>query len=367
MAGARETGGSGAGGSGADGAAERRKQDHIDVVLAGSGPRPAPGSVVSNVGNGFERVRLVHNALPQISLDAVDLSTRFLGRVLDAPFLISSMTGGPARAERINIHLAEAAQELRIALGVGSQRIALEAQGAGGNGGLTADLRRRAPDVLLLANLGAAQLVKGYGRDEARRAVEMIGADALILHLNPLQEAIQLNGDHDWRGGLERIADLAAGLAVPLVVKEVGFGLSADVARRLADAGVAALDVAGAGGTNWALVEGARGDAHAQAVAQAFAGWGIPTAEAVRQVRAACPDLPLIASGGIGDGVEAAKAIRLGADLVGQAGRVLAAAVESTQKVLEHFAILRQQLAIACFATGAHDLAALKRVPLLED
>lgn len=364
MAGAKGTSGSGTGG-----AAERRKQDHIDVVLAGAGPQAArgPGHVNSSAGNGFERLRFVHNALPQISLDEVDLSCRFLGRALDAPFLISSMTGGPDRAERINIHLAEAAQELRIALGVGSQRIALEARGAGGTGGLTHDLRRRAPDVLLLANLGAAQLVKGYGRDEARRAVEMIGADALILHLNPLQEAIQLNGDHDWRGVLERIAGLAAGLAVPLLVKEVGFGLSAEVARRLADAGVAALDVAGAGGTNWALVEGARGDAHAQAVAQAFAGWGIPTAQAVREVRAACQDLPLIASGGIGDGVEAAKAIRLGADLVGQAGRVLAAAVESTQKVLEHFAILREQLAIACFVTGARDLAALRKVPLRED
>ncbi|MDI4665818.1 type 2 isopentenyl-diphosphate Delta-isomerase [Xanthobacter autotrophicus] len=339
-----------------DSDAGRRKEDHIDIVLAG-------GRVASRVDAGFDRLRFVHCALPELDLDAVDLTTRVLGRTLKAPFLISAMTGGPARSEAINAHLAEAAQALGIALGVGSQRIAIE---NGSAGGLGADLRRRAPDILLLANLGAAQLLARDGGDVARRAVEMIGADALVIHLNPLQEAIQDGGDRDWRGVLDRIAALCAGLSAPVVVKEVGFGLSGAVARQLADCGVAALDVAGAGGTNWALVEGERGTGRSRAVAAAFADWGIPTADCVVQVRAACPDLLLIASGGIRHGVDAAKALRLGADLVGQAAGTLKAAVTSTAAVVEHFAQMTDQLRIACFATGAADLAALRRVPLVK-
>ena len=334
--------------------AGRRKEDHIDIVLEG-------GRVASRLDAGFDRVRFVHCALPELDLDAIDLSTRFLGRPLKAPFLISAMTGGPARAESINAHLAEAAQALGIALGVGSQRIAIE---DGSAGGLGADLRRRAPDIALFANLGAAQLLAAGGLDAARRAVEMIGADALVIHLNPLQEAIQQGGDRDWRGVLDRIGSLCAGLSAPVVVKEVGFGLSGAVARRLADCGVAALDVAGAGGTNWALVEGERGTGRSRAVATAFADWGIPTAQAVVEVRAACPDLPLIASGGVRHGVDAAKAIRLGADLVGQAAGTLKAAITSTEAVVEHFSQMTDQLRIACFATGAADLDALRRAPL---
>ncbi|ABS69356.1 isopentenyl-diphosphate delta-isomerase, type 2 [Xanthobacter versatilis] len=334
--------------------AGRRKEDHIDIVLAG-------GRVASRLDAGFDRVRFVHCALPELDLDAIDLSTRFLGRPLKAPFLISAMTGGPARAESINAHLAEAAQALGIALGVGSQRIAIE---DGSAGGLGADLRRRAPDIALFANLGAAQLLAARGLDAARRAVEMIGADVLVIHLNPLQEAIQQGGDRDWRGVFDRIGSLCVSLSAPVVVKEVGFGLSGAVARRLADCGVAALDVAGAGGTNWALVEGERGTGRSRAVATAFADWGIPTAQAVVEVRAACPDLPLIASGGVRHGVDAAKAIRLGADLVGQAAGTLKAAITSTEAVVEHFSQMTDQLRIACFATGAADLDALRRVPL---
>jgi len=336
-------------------AASRRKTDHIEIVLA--------GRAVSAVSAGFDAVRFAHCALPELKLDEIDLATRFLGKALAAPFLISSMTGGPQLAERVNLNLAEAAQELGLALGVGSQRIALE-QGAAF--GLGIELRRRAPDVLLLGNLGAVQLLGAGGRDIARRAVEVIGADALIVHLNPLQEAVQPEGDRDWRGVGAALAATVAGLGVPVVVKEVGFGISASLARQLAQAGVAAVDVAGAGGTNWALVEGARGRGRSQAVAAAFADWGIPTAEAVRAVRAACPELPLIASGGIRHGVDAAKAIRLGADLVGQAAAALPAALESTAAVVEHFATLCDQLRVACFVTGARDLAALRSVPLLD-
>lgn len=335
--------------------AQRRKRDHIEVVQA--------GRAVSAADTGFDGVRLLHCALPELALSEVDLSTSFLGKALAAPFLISAMTGGPQLAERINIHLAEAAQQLGIALGVGSQRIALE---RGGAAGLGADLRRRAPDVLLFANFGAAQLVRGYGLDEAWRAVEMVGADALVIHLNPLQEAMQPEGDRDWRGVRAALLALAAALPVPVVVKEVGFGLAPDLVRDLAAGGIAAVDLAGAGGTNWALVEGERAGEPARAVAAAFADWGIPTALAVRLARAACPTLPLIASGGIRHGVDAAKAIRLGADLVGQAAAVLPAAIASTAAVITHFQVMEAQLKAACFATGARDLAALRRVALLE-
>ncbi|MFG1346435.1 type 2 isopentenyl-diphosphate Delta-isomerase [Xanthobacter autotrophicus DSM 431] len=334
--------------------AGRRKEDHIDIVLSG-------GRVASRADAGFDRLRLLHNALPELDLADVCLETRLLGRTLRAPLLISAMTGGPKRAEAINAHLAEAAQALGIGLAVGSQRIAIE---TAASAGLGAALRRRAPDILLLGNLGAAQLLDGKGVERARRAVEMIGADALVIHLNPLQEAIQEGGDRNWRGVLKEIEALARALAVPLVAKEVGFGLSGAAAAQLVAAGVAVIDVAGAGGTNWALVEGARGTGRTRAIAAAFAGWGIPTADAIRDVRAACPDVPLIASGGVRDGVDAAKALHLGADLVGQAAGTLDAAVTSTEAVVEHFSVLEAQLRIACFATGAADLAALRRVPV---
>ncbi|EIK54489.1 isopentenyl pyrophosphate isomerase [Stutzerimonas stutzeri TS44] len=334
-----------------------RKNDHLDIVLGSLRARGGQGA-------GFAAWRFEHCALPELDLDAVDLSTSLFGRPLAAPLLIGSMTGGARRAEVINRHLAEAAQELGIALAVGSQRVALES-GASSHG-LTGELRRLAPDVPLLGNLGAAQLVQGYGVDEARRAVEMIEADALIIHLNPLQEAVQPGGDRDWRGVLAAIERLARTLEVPLVAKEVGAGLSAAVAQRLLDAGVAVLDVAGAGGTSWAAVEAARATtAQQRAVAEAFADWGIPTAEAIQTVRRACPQATLIGSGGIRDGIDAAKAIALGADLVAQAAAVLDCALASPEAVVAHFRVLIEQLRIACFCSGSANLAALAQAPLV--
>ncbi|MHB0818778.1 type 2 isopentenyl-diphosphate Delta-isomerase [Stutzerimonas stutzeri] len=334
-----------------------RKNQHLDIVLASQRTKAV-------VGSGFERLHFEHCALPELDLAAVDLSTSLLGKPLAAPLLISSMTGGAKRAEAINHHLAEAAEELGIALAVGSQRVALE---RGGDGtGLTRELRRLAPSVPLLGNIGAAQLVRGYGVDQARRALEMIGGDALIIHLNPLQEAVQDRGDRDWCGVLSAIERLAAVLEAPLVVKEVGSGLSARVARQLLDAGVAMLDVAGAGGTNWAAVESERAaNAHQRAVSEAFANWGIPTAQAIAEVRRACPEAVVIGSGGIRDGIDAAKAIRLGANLVGQAAAVLESALISSEAVVEHFRVLIEQLRIVCFCTGSANLAELARAPLL--
>lgn len=333
----------------------RRKDEHLDLALAQQG-----GAAVRR--SPWDAVRLTHQALPELDLDSVSISTTFLGRPLPTPFLVSSMTGGPARGEAINRNLAVACETVGVPLAVGSQRVALENAADAG----LRDLRRHAPTILLFANFGAAQLARGYGVDEARRAVDMIGADGLFVHLNPLQEAVQSGGDTDWRGVLAGIETLTRDLGKPVLVKEVGFGLSGAVARRLAEAGAAALDVAGAGGTDWAAIEAGRSAGPFDAaLGAAFAGWGLTTPEALAQVRAACSDLPLIGSGGVRDGVDVARAIRLGANLAGQAGPVLRAAMSSVEAVLAHFRLLSRQLQVACFCAGARDLAALRRVDLL--
>jgi isopentenyl-diphosphate delta-isomerase len=331
-----------------------RKDQHLDVILSGRGRHGRDG--------GFDAVRFEHEALPDLDHGKIDLGADFLGRRLKAPLLISAMTGGPARAEAINARLAEAAQHLGIALAVGSQRAALE---SGGQAGLDMALRLKAPDTPILANIGAAQLTRGFGVDEARRILDMIAADALVVHLNPLQEACQPEGDRDWWGVGAALEALVKALDAPVVVKETGAGLSAATARRLVDMGVAAIDVAGAGGSNWALVEGERaGDEADKAHAAAFADWGIPTATAIADARAACPKALIIGSGGVRDGVDAAKAIRLGADMVGQAAGVLAAATVSTEKVVEHFQTVIRQMRTVCFCTGSANLTALRRAPL---
>ena len=332
-----------------------RKDQHLDVVLSGAGRHARDA--------GFDAVRFVHEALPDLDHAKIDLGADFLGRRLQAPLLISAMTGGPARAEAINARLAEAAQHLGIALAVGSQRAALE--GEGGSGGLNASLRDRAPDTPILANIGAAQLTRGFGVDEARRAMAMIGADALIVHLNPLQEACQPEGDRDWWGVGAALEALIRKLDAPVVIKETGAGLSASTARRLIDMGAAAIDIAGAGGANWALIEGERATETADKDhAAAFADWGVPTARAIAEARAACPEAVIIGSGGIRDGLDAAKAIRLGADVVGQAAHVLTAATVSTEAVVAHFQTVIRQLRTACFCTGSANLAVLKRAAL---
>ncbi|PZO04881.1 MAG: type 2 isopentenyl-diphosphate Delta-isomerase [Alphaproteobacteria bacterium] len=331
-----------------------RKDQHLDVVLAGGGRHARDA--------GFDSIRFVHEALPDVDHDKIDLSVDFLGRRLKAPLLVSSMTGGPARAEAINTHLAEAAQALGIALAVGSQRGALE---TGGKGGLTQTLRNRAPDTPILANIGAAQLTRGFGVDEARRAVDMIGADALIVHLNPLQEACQPEGDRNWWGTGAALEALIRNLDLPVVVKETGAGISVSTARRLVDMGAAAIDVAGAGGANWGLIEGERAtDPADKAHALAFADWGIPTPRAIMAIRLECPDATIIGSGGVRNGVDVAKAIRLGANVVGQAAGVLEAATLSTDAVLSHFQVMIRQLRTACFCTGSANLADLRRAGL---
>jgi isopentenyl-diphosphate delta-isomerase len=333
---------------------EGRKREHIDAVL---------NKDVSSKGltAGFEDYRFDHLALPEIDFDAVNTKTMLFGKNLAAPLLLSSMTGGTDIARHINLSLAEAAQSLGIAMGVGSQRTGIEKPGFAD----TFRVRSVAPDILLFANLGAVQLNYGYSADQARQAVDMIGADALFLHLNPLQEAVQTGGDRNWTGLYDRIATVVAALDVPVVVKEVGNGISASVARRLVDIGVAGIDVAGAGGTSWSEVEAYRQEEPTmRRVAHAFAGWGIPTVESLNAVVAEAPDVPVFASGGIRSGIDAAKAIRLGASLVGMAAPTLGSALETSRAVHDTMTATIQELRIAMFCTGSQDLDALRSAGL---
>ena len=333
-----------------------RKSEHLEIVTAGRG-------VQDTRKTGFDGIRFVHAALPEIDYDAIDMSTRFLGHRLSAPLMVSAMTGGTGEAEGINLNIAEACASLGLALAVGSQRIAIEGRGAGGLG---RELRARAPRVPILGNLGAVQLKRGMGIDEARRAVDMLEADALMLHLNPLQEAIQPGGDRDFSGLLARIEALARALPVPLGVKEVGAGLSPAVGRRLIDAGIVILDVAGAGGTSWARVEAERGDDRLRRIAAPFLDWGIPTAEAVTGLATLMrPGSTLVASGGLRHGLDVARALRLGADLGGQAAGALPAARESAAALSDHLSVVVEQLRIAMFCTGSRNLDALRSAALM--
>jgi isopentenyl-diphosphate Delta-isomerase len=333
---------------------EQRKKDHIDIILS--------GRAAHQHGSGFDQFEFVHDALPDIDFNNIDLGTSFLGKALKIPFLASSMTGGPSQGGIINRNIAEAAQAMGFAMGVGSQRIAL---GGGSEHGLDLSVRRIAPDIALYANLGAVQLVHGMSVDDARRAVDAIEADALILHFNPLQEALQQGGDLNWKGVSQAVENVCRHLQVPVIAKEVGAGISVTVAKRLADLGVAAIDVAGAGGSSWAAVEGLRHPDHeGQTLGETFRNWGIPTAECLRSVKAALPDMPLIASGGIASGLDGAKAIRLGANLVGQAGALLRAATLGADQVIAHVEAWEKSLRIACFCTGSANITHLREAPV---
>lgn len=330
----------------------QRKRDHIRINLQ--------EDVAHETSTGLEHYRFTHRALPELDLADVDISTTFLDHSLRAPLIISSMTGGTAEAKQINMRLAQAAQATGIAMGLGSLRAALEAPQLAD----TYRVRSWAPDVLLLANLGAVQLNYGYDATHCLRAVELVEADGLILHLNPLQEALQPEGDTRWSGLLSRIEAVCRALPMPVIAKEVGWGISGEIARQLADAGVAAIDIAGAGGTSWSQVEMHRArDEISQRVAARFRDWGIPTVESLLAVRQTVPDLPVIASGGLRHGLDVAKVVALGASLAGLAGPFLRAAAISTAAVTDLVEELTRTLRIAMFATGAKNIAALRSTP----
>jgi len=333
-----------------------RKSDHIRINLE--------EDVHSGLTTGLERYRFIHQALPELNLEDVDLNLKLFGRKLKAPILISSMTGGTEEASAINRTLAEAAQQMGVAMGLGSQRAAIERPELAP----TFQVRDLAPDILLLANLGAVQLNYRFGPSECQRAVDMIQADALILHLNALQEAVQPEGDTRFAGLLKKIEAVCKTLPVPVIAKEVGWGISERAARELAQAGVAAIDVAGAGGTSWSQVEMHRAKNDSQRrLAAAFVDWGIPTAEAILNVRRAAPDLIVLASGGLRTGVEIAKCITLGASLGGMAGPFLKAATRSLEDTLLAIAEIRNEIKVCMFAAGAGSLEALGQTALVKD
>ena len=330
---------------------QTRKADHLRICLE-------EDVQFNRVTNGFEKYRFTHSCLPEVNLDEIDLRTAFLGKQLNAPLLISSMTGGTQQAKLINYRLAEVAQNHRLAMGVGSQRVAVEKPDTA----YSFAIRDVAPDALLFANLGAIQLNYTYGLEQCLQVVEILEADALILHLNPLQECIQPRGDVNFRGLIDKIHLLCEQLPVPVIAKEVGNGISAAMAQKLVEAGVDAIDVAGAGGTSWAKVESERAENNLQRrLGQTFADWGIPTADCLVEIREQFPAVPLIASGGLRNGMEVAKAIALGADLAGLAFPFLQAASESPEALEDLIQVILSEIRTVLFCTGNVNLADLKQ------
>ena len=337
---------------------EERKDDHIDICLKEK-------VQARHVTTGFEEINLLHKALPEINLDEVDLTGRIFGHKFDAPLIVEAITGGTRDGAKINAAIAEAVEELGLGMGIGSQRAALENPTAESTYAVT---RKKAPNAFIMANIGAAQLAKGYGIKEATRAVEMLKADALAIHLNPLQEAIQPEGEPTFANVMAVIEAIVKHLDVPVIVKETGCGISASQAKKLEGLGVAGIDIAGAGGTSWAAVEYYRAqrrrDEARQRIGEDFWDWGIPTAasliEAIQVSR-----IPVIASGGLRSGIDLAKALALGASLTGIALPMLAPAVEGAAETKKALKLLLDELKTAMFLVGADSVPKLRRAPLI--
>lgn len=328
----------------------QRKRDHLQIALR-------EDVEFHSITTGFERYTIPYEALPEIDRSEVDTSTTLFGKRLGMPLVISSMTGGTDEGRLYNRLFAEAAQELGLAMGVGSQRVALEDDSLAD----TFRVRDIAPDVLLFANLGAVQLNNGCGVDACRRAVEMIGADALILHVNPLQECVQPNGNTNFHDIADRIARVCEALDVPVIVKEVGHGMSGRAASLIAGAGAACIDVAGAGGTSWAKIESLRAiEPGLSALGSSLGEWGIATVDSLMAAREAAPGLLLIASGGVRAGEDIAKSIVLGADAAGLALPLLKAAAVSAEMLQDTLLQIREELATIMFCTGARTIDELR-------
>lgn len=337
----------------------RRKLEHVEITTR--------QAVTGSTGAGWADVRLLHACLPEVDKDAVDLSVTLLGHRLRAPIVIAGMTGGHPQAVPINAILARAAEAYGLAMGVGSQRAALRAPALAGT---YAVAREAAPTALLMANVGLPQLLDQRDQPaltlaEIQVAVDAIRADALVVHLNYLQEVVQPEGETRARGALAALGRLCAALPLPVVAKETGAGMTGAQGELLRGAGVQALDVGGAGGTSFALVEAeraaARGLAGAERLGQLYEGWGIPTAVSV--VETAPLGLPVIATGGVRSGLDAAKALALGAAAIGVARPALGAALQGDDALARWLDQFLDELRVALFLTGAADVAALRHQP----
>lgn len=334
----------------------KRKTEHIRLCLTEN----VEGV---NKTTGLEGITFIHNALPEIDFNDIKMDTTFLSKKLQAPFLVSSMTGGSELATTINVNLAKAAESQGWAFALGSTRALLESS-------LHKEsflIRKHAPSIPLIANLGAVQLNYGYGIDACRKIVEQTEADALVLHLNSLQEVVQDEGDLNFKELLPKIETVCQSLEVPVGVKEVGFGIEGTVAKKLFEAGISYIDVAGAGGTSWSQVEKLRSeDPLRKAAAEAFNNWGIPTKDCIVSVKSEVPNVPVVASGGMKTGVDAAKAITIGADVIGFARQLLQAATESVEAVIRKMEQIEFELKMTMFGIGAKTLHELKNTSRVE-
>jgi len=341
-----------------DNSIEERKADHIEICLE-------EDVQARRATTGFEDVSLVHKALPEISREKIDLSTTVFGYKFSAPLFVGAMTGGTTKATKLNAAIAEAVEELNLGMGVGSQRVAID------NPKLERSftvVREKAPTAFIVANIGGPQLVGKYGVKEAKKAVEMVQANALAIHLNALQEAVQPEGDTNYSNLLQKICKVAQELDVPVIVKETGAGIAAEDAAMLEAAGVAGIDVAGVGGTSWAAVEyyraKARQDVFSQRLGETFWDWGLPTAvslvETVKSV-----NLPVIASGGIRNGIDVTKALALGASLASATYPFLGPATAGSEDVKNALRYLVGEVRNAMFLVGANSIQKLQKVPVV--
>jgi isopentenyl-diphosphate delta-isomerase len=335
-----------------------RKSDHIRICLEEDVQH-------RHVTTGFEDIYFVHKALPEIERSKIDLSTTVFGHKFSAPLIVEAMTGGITEAVKINAAIASAVEELGLGMGVGSQRAAIEKPSLEKTFSIA---RKKAPTAFLIANIGGPQLVKGYGVKEAKRAVDMMNADALAIHLNALQEIVQPEGETSFKGSLNKIGEIAQALSVPVIVKETGAGIAAEEAKLLASRKVAGIDTAGVGGTSWAAVEYHRAkknhDEFRQNLGRTFWDWGIPTAISLIETLQSV-SITVIASGGIRTGIDVAKALSLGANLAGMAHPILLAATKGPREVEKTLQVMIEGLRNAMFLVGAESIPKLREVPLV--
>jgi len=331
----------------------KRKADHIRICLEQK-------AQAKKATAGFEDIQLVHRALPEVDREKIGLSTSFLGKKLSAPLIVGAMTGGTGEATKINSSIAQAVENLHLGMGVGSQRAAIEDRKLEDTYAIA---RKKAPTAFLIANIGGVQLAHGYGLKEAKRAVEMIDADALAIHMNALQEAVQPEGQTNFKGVLAKITEIAGELEKPVIVKETGCGISAEEAEALESAGVKAIDVGGVGGTSFAAVEYYR-STNGKTMAEAFWDWGIPTAVSLIET-AQTVKIPVIASGGVRSGLDVAKSLALNASLTSVSQPVLEAAVKGVTETQELLSRLIDELRNVMFLVGAKNVDALSKVPLV--